>query len=91
MGEPLGLQRHDLPWLHYKPRQPLFSTDRDSLTDANIALIYVGLGDADEAMSWLNRAYEARFNASILLRLGFDPLRSDARFRDLLRRIGLPQ
>ena len=61
-----------------------------SSTDASIGLIYVGLGDKDQAMIWLNKAYQARFNPSILVRPVFDPLRSDARFRDLLRRIGLP-
>ena len=60
-------------------------------TDANIALVYVGLGDHDQAMIWLNRAYDARFNPSILLRPAFDPLRSDARFQDLRRRLGLPR
>ena len=64
---------------------------RHSSTDANIALIYVGLGDRDQAMIWLDKAYQARFNPSILLRPAWDPLRSDARFQDLLRRIGLPQ
>jgi tetratricopeptide (TPR) repeat protein len=58
--------------------------------DADIALIYVGLSDQDQAMVWLNKAYEARFKASILLRPAFDPLRSDARFKDLKHRIGLP-
>jgi tetratricopeptide (TPR) repeat protein len=58
--------------------------------DANIALIYVGLGDLDQAMAWLNKAFDARFNPSILIRPAFDPLRSDARFRDLRHRIGLP-
>jgi TolB-like protein/DNA-binding winged helix-turn-helix (wHTH) protein/Flp pilus assembly protein TadD len=61
-----------------------------SAADSNIALIYVGLGDNDEAMIWLNKAYQARFNPSILLRPAFDPLRSDVRFQDLWRRIGLP-
>lgn len=56
---------------------------------ANIALIYVGLGDRDAALGWLEKAYEARFNPSILLRPAFDPLRSDARFTELMRRIGL--
>ncbi|WP_050044801.1 tetratricopeptide repeat protein [Bradyrhizobium sp. LTSP849] len=56
---------------------------------ANVALIYVGLGDRDAALDWLGKAYEARFNPSILLRPAFDPLRSDARFRDLMHRIGL--
>ena len=64
---------------------------RHSSSDANIALIYVGLGDRDQAMIWLDKAYQARFNPSILLRPAWDPLRSDARFQDLLRRIGLPQ
>jgi hypothetical protein len=64
--------------------------DQNPAADANVALIYVGLGDHDQAMIWLNNAYEARFNPSILLRPGFDPLRSDARFKDLRRRIGLP-
>jgi TolB-like protein/DNA-binding winged helix-turn-helix (wHTH) protein/Flp pilus assembly protein TadD len=57
--------------------------------DANIALVYVGLGDHDRAMTWLNKAYDARFNPSILLRPAFDPLRSDARFQELRRRLGL--
>ena len=61
-----------------------------SPTDASIALIYVGLGDNDQAMIWLNKAYQARFNPSILMRPVFDPLRPDPRFQDLLHRIGLP-
>ena len=58
--------------------------------DADIALIYVGLDDRDEAISRLNKAFDARFKASILRRPAFDPLRSDPRFQDLLQRIGLP-
>jgi len=65
--------------------------DQNPSADADIAFIYVGLGDRDQAMISLNKAYGARFKASILLRPGFDPLRSDARFQELLRRIGLPQ
>jgi TolB-like protein/DNA-binding winged helix-turn-helix (wHTH) protein/Flp pilus assembly protein TadD len=64
--------------------------DQNPSADANVALIYVGLGDRDQAMNWLNKAYEARFNPSILLRPGFDTLRTDARFQELLRRIALP-
>ena len=63
---------------------------QNSSIDASIALVYLGLGDKDQAMIWLNKAYQARFNPSILVRPAFDSLRSDARFQDLLRRIGLP-
>jgi TolB-like protein/DNA-binding winged helix-turn-helix (wHTH) protein/Tfp pilus assembly protein PilF len=64
--------------------------DLNQSADALIALIYVGLGDLDQAMIWLNKAYDARFNPSILIRAVFDPLRSDARFRELRHRVGLP-
>lgn len=66
---------------------------RSSPSDSHaseIAMIYVALGDTDQAMHWLERGYEERFNPSALVRPGFDPLRSDPRFKDLLHRIGLP-
>jgi len=56
-----------------------------------IATIYASLGDTDQAMTWLEKAYDEQFNPSVLLRPGFDPLRSDSRFKDLERRIGLPR
>lgn len=61
-----------------------------SPADAAVALIYVGLGDHDRAIAMLQKAFAARFNPSILLRPAFDPLRSDPRFVDLLRHIGMP-
>jgi TolB-like protein/DNA-binding winged helix-turn-helix (wHTH) protein/Flp pilus assembly protein TadD len=62
-----------------------------SYSDASeIAVIYAALGDNDQAMNWLEKGYEERFNPGVLLRPGFDPLRSDPRFKDLVRRIGFP-
>jgi TolB-like protein/DNA-binding winged helix-turn-helix (wHTH) protein/Tfp pilus assembly protein PilF len=58
---------------------------------SEIAVIYASLGDSDQAISWLEKSYEERFNPGVLLRPGFDPLRSDPRFQDLVRRIGLPR
>jgi TolB-like protein/DNA-binding winged helix-turn-helix (wHTH) protein/Flp pilus assembly protein TadD len=58
---------------------------------SEIATIYASLGDTDEAMNWLERGYEERFNPGVLLRPGFDPLRSDPRFEYLERRIGIPR
>jgi TolB-like protein/DNA-binding winged helix-turn-helix (wHTH) protein/Tfp pilus assembly protein PilF len=57
---------------------------------AEIAMIYVSLGDTDQAMNWLAKGYDERFNPGVLLRPGFDPLRSDSRFQNLVHRIGLP-
>jgi TolB-like protein/DNA-binding winged helix-turn-helix (wHTH) protein/Flp pilus assembly protein TadD len=57
---------------------------------SEIAVIYVSLGDTDQAMNWLEKGYDERFNPGVLLRPGFDPLRSDLRFQNLVRRIGLP-
>ena len=57
---------------------------------SEIAMIYSSLGDMDQAMNWLEKGYEERFNPGVLLRPGFDPLRSDPRFRNLVRRVGLP-
>ncbi len=54
-----------------------------------IALVYVGMNDKDQAMAWLEKAYAERFNPGVLMRPCFDPLRSDPRFQDLLRRIGV--
>jgi TolB-like protein/DNA-binding winged helix-turn-helix (wHTH) protein/Tfp pilus assembly protein PilF len=58
---------------------------------SEIAVIYLSLGQTDPAMSWLERGYQERFNPGVLLRPGFDPLRSDPRFQDLTRRVGLPR
>lgn len=57
-----------------------------------IAMIYVGLGEKDQAFQWLERAYEERITYMISLKVEpvFDPLRTDPRFSDLIRRIGIP-
>jgi len=62
---------------------------QNGTVDVSIALIYLGLGKAAEAMNWLDQAYDARFNPVILVRPEFDPLRSDPRFKELMRRLRL--
>jgi TolB-like protein/DNA-binding winged helix-turn-helix (wHTH) protein/Flp pilus assembly protein TadD len=57
---------------------------------SQIAIVYAALGDRDQAMNWLEKGYEERFNPGVLLRPGLDPLRSDPRFQNLLHRVGLP-
>ena len=57
-----------------------------------IAKIYAGLGENDEAFKWLEKAYLDRSTELVMLREDplLDPLRDDARFDDLLSRIGFP-
>jgi len=57
----------------------------------NFALIYTGLGERDQAFLWLEKAYEEHAQNLTHLKANpmFDSLRSDPRFTDLLRRIGL--
>ena len=59
----------------------------------DVAYDYAALGDRDHCLEWLNRALLQRDGVLIELSLQprFDLLRSDRRFQDLLRRIGLPQ
>jgi TolB-like protein/DNA-binding winged helix-turn-helix (wHTH) protein/Tfp pilus assembly protein PilF len=64
-------------------------SDHNRSNAADIALIYAGLNERDRAFASLQKAYEERFNPSILVRPAFDVLRSDSRFQDLLRRLGL--
>jgi tetratricopeptide (TPR) repeat protein len=56
------------------------------------ALIYAGLGRNDQAISELEKAYNERSLVPVVLR--WDPrlngLRSEPRFRDFVRRVGLP-
>jgi serine/threonine protein kinase/tetratricopeptide (TPR) repeat protein len=58
-----------------------------------IAIAYSGLGDKDKAFEWLEKMFEAHEYAILLLKVDpyFDPLHSDPRFADLLRRMGLPR
>jgi tetratricopeptide (TPR) repeat protein len=57
-----------------------------------IALVYAGLGEKDKAFAWLEKSYEVRDKGLTYLKVDpcLDPLRSDPRFEDLLRRVGLP-
>ena len=56
-----------------------------------IATIYAGLGDKDQAFKWLEKAFDER--DIWLMNMRVDPvlkgIRSDSRFTDLLKRIGL--
>jgi TolB-like protein/Tfp pilus assembly protein PilF len=64
---------------------------RSYVAPSSIAVIYIGLGDHEKALEWLEKAYAGRDGGLLTLNVHpiFDSLRSNARFRQLLRRINL--
>lgn len=59
----------------------------------DLAVAYVGLGDKDRAFEWLEKAFAYRSFQLTAIRLDplLEPLRDDPRWKDLERRVGLPQ
>jgi TolB-like protein/lipopolysaccharide biosynthesis regulator YciM len=57
-----------------------------------IAFIYAGLGDKENAFAWLDSAFQARDKGILYLKIDpcLDPLRPDPRFQELIRRAGFP-
>ena len=58
----------------------------------NGGTIYLGLGDADKAFEWFERAFQDRSEALLFLKVEprFDLLWADPRYKSLIRRLGLP-
>jgi hypothetical protein len=58
-----------------------------------IAQLYADMGDKDQAFRWLNTAYQERDGNLLGLKTDglLDPIRSDPRFAELVRKVGLPQ
>jgi eukaryotic-like serine/threonine-protein kinase len=58
-----------------------------------VATLYGRLGQSDEAIAWLEKGYEERDPRMSLINVAweFDSIRSDPRFRELVRRMGLPE
>jgi TolB-like protein/Tfp pilus assembly protein PilF len=64
---------------------------RNGVGRYEIALVYAGLGEKNEAFRWLQDAFLAHDVGMVYLKVDpcLDPLRSDPRFNELLRRVGL--
>jgi DNA-binding winged helix-turn-helix (wHTH) protein/TolB-like protein/Tfp pilus assembly protein PilF len=65
--------------------------EHEPVAGQNVALAWTALGNHDRAFAWLERAYHDRL---FLLRVvtvqpGYEPLRGDPRYADLVRRMGL--
>ncbi|MFT3743650.1 MAG: tetratricopeptide repeat protein [Pyrinomonadaceae bacterium] len=68
-------------------------TELGNVSALNFAQVYASLGDSEQAFTWLETAFEERAIWLPFLKVDvkFDPLRNDPRFKDLLKRINLPE
>lgn len=66
---------------------------KEDISGYQFAVIYAGLGEQDKALAELEKAFKERSTLLGYIRMDprFDPIRSDTRFVDIQRRIGLPQ
>jgi tetratricopeptide (TPR) repeat protein len=67
-------------------------SERRYIPPEYIAIVYEGLGERDRAVQWFEKAYrEHSMNVWLLPDPALDSIRSDARFEDIMRRMGLPR
>ena len=66
-------------------------SSRENIAAPNLALAWTALGNHDKAFEWLERAYADRLFLlrTAVVEQGFEPLRKDPRYADLVRRMGL--
>jgi TolB-like protein/Tfp pilus assembly protein PilF len=66
---------------------------RRYVSPQGISVLYFTLGDRDRGFQWLEKAYEERSNGIAYLAVEplLEPWRGDPRYRDLLRRVDLPE
>ncbi|MBZ5621413.1 MAG: winged helix-turn-helix domain-containing protein [Acidobacteriia bacterium] len=79
--------------MHFGAEMLAKRSRRCHVPGVRIARLYAHAGENDQAMEWLQRAFEQRETPLIHLSVAWDwdVLRDDPRFRDLLRRVGLPE
>jgi hypothetical protein len=77
----------------WRTEPPDAATKKEGYSPWIIARRYALVGEVDAAFAWFARAYRERDPSMTATRAnpGLDPLRSDPRFDDLLRRIGFPE
>jgi tetratricopeptide (TPR) repeat protein len=77
-------------------RQLIVLSKRRYVSSYDIALVYVGLGEKDRAFDWLQKSFAERSTNPAFLKNSeiwgeMDTMRSDPRYAELKRRIGMPQ
>jgi TolB-like protein/Flp pilus assembly protein TadD len=98
----VGMRPELSAWVHAlagRPEQARRTLDEalkvkegPGVSPVTLSLVYFLLGEKDEAFRYLEQGYEQRDWMMIFLQAfpPFDPMRSDPRFADICRRIGLP-
>ncbi len=68
-------------------------TTKEYVSPAELTILHAGLGDKEQALASLEKAYTARDLQLQFLKVDphYDSLRADPRFQDLMRRVGLTQ
>ena len=68
-------------------------TTRDYVQSYTFALIYIGLGDKEEALNWLEKQMSGRSETANTYAVApeLDELRSEPRFKEMLKRMNLPE
>jgi len=63
------------------------------VSPASIALVFAGLGEKDQALTWLDKAEKEHDGVIVRLKVDsrYDSLRSDPHFAEIVRRIGMPR
>ncbi|HEX6127182.1 MAG TPA: winged helix-turn-helix domain-containing protein [Pyrinomonadaceae bacterium] len=71
----------------------ILESKRTSLSESDIAMGYVGLGDKDRAFEWLNKSYSSGDDGILLLKKHpiFSPLRDDPRYEALMKKLNLAE
>ncbi len=75
----------------YKVLEELRKLSNEKYIDAfYMAMVYVGLGETDKAFNWLEKAFEDRAHGLTYLKIDprFNRIRSDSRYKALLKKIG---
>jgi len=64
---------------------------RGDVQAASFVIVYLGLGETEQAFFWLEEAFKEQSNMLQFVKVHplFDPLRGDPRFADLVHRVGL--
>jgi len=68
-------------------------SERQYEDPGGVGFAYAAAGEKDEAFAWLEKGFQEKSEAMQYIKLAawLDPVRSDPRYADLLKRMGLPQ